>query len=407
MQTMVNRQMTGRTQSSTTGRASFGWGSVLIAAALLVLSLVSGVAQAQSDAYSVEVAVADRGADEQEEAYIAALRRVLLSNSGDKTLLNRDAIREGLRNARDYVTSFSYRMPPAGTVISTETPITDEVRRTGQATQLMMVSFDRDMVRQLIDESAPGRSTDAGDGIPAAAPRSNSALVWLLIQDDGRDIMISDPAAVNVRGRAKEIAGAQGMALVYPAGDDQDRAAVTTEDMLARDLGRIMAASVRYEQDTVLIGTLVRNGSQGWLGDWARLQGDEVKEASFENSSLDEALQDGLLILGSDGGLDESYRYGGSATSDTEALVWVGSVNSIDDYASMMNFFQSLPAVSTVYPKEVTDTSVVFAVLPRSALNDIDSALASQSRLRRTAPPVTNRADALSRRVDLSLEFGG
>ncbi|WP_157736364.1 DUF2066 domain-containing protein [Granulosicoccus antarcticus] len=376
-----------------------------LAAFALVMLTVPGVVLAQNDAYSVEVAVADRGAEEQEHAYQVAFRRVLLNNSGDKTLLNRDDVRAGLKKAEQYVTGYSYRAPPPGTVIESDTPLTDEVRRTGQATQLMLVSFDRESVDLLI-EGEPDNAETAADSETAPLLRTDSALVWLLVQDDGRDIMISDPAAVNVQSRSREIVGAAGISLVFPSGDDEDLAALGLEDLLVGDLDRIRAASARYGQDTILIGTLARNGAQGWTGNWTRLLGDQIQKQDFDTSSLDQALQSGLAILGEEEALDETYRYGGSAIADTEVLVWVGSIDSTANYAAMMKFFEALPEVRTVYPKEVSDTSVVFALLPRSSLPAVESAVVSQSWLRRTAPPVTDVPDSLSRNADLVLEFG-
>jgi len=378
-------------------------GLKVLLSALVVLVVLSSTAQAQSDAYSVEVAVADRGSAEQQDAYQAAFRRVLINNSGDKTLLNRDAIRTGLKEAESYVASFSYRTPPPGTVISNDTPITELVRDTGQATQLMRVSFDRALVRALIDDSAGSQTTQDSEPV---VRRSDTALVWLLIQDAGRDIMISDTAAANVRSRAREIAGAAGISLVFPAGDATDQAAVTAEQLITQDIPGVMDASTRYELDTVLVGTLTRDGARGWQGQWSRLSGQDQQQASIETASLDEALQQGLAILSSDGRLDDSYRYGGAAVSDTEGLVWVGSVNSLSAYSALMNFMASVPTVGTVYPKEISDTSIVFAVLPRSALRDIENAATTLNWLSRTAPPRSESYGSLPGNADLALEVG-
>ena len=375
-------------------------------AVLLAILAFGNVSLAQTDAYSVEVAVADRSAGEQQAAYAAALRRVLLNNSGDKTLLNRDEVRAGLKQAISYVKGFSYRTPPPGTVISTNTPITDLVRQSGQATQLMMVSFDRQLVKGLIDNSAleqAGKTAEQEQ--PVVAFRKDSALVWLLIQDDGRDILISDPAAVNVQSRAREIAGASSLSLVFPTGDDEDLQAVSVDDLLQQNVERIKAASVRYDRDVILIGSLSRSGARGWRGQWLRLLGEEQQQSEFETSSLDAALQEGLSVLTSLAGGDDSYRYGGDAPSDTEALLWVGSIDSTADYADVMNFLESQPSVSTVYPKEVSDTAMVFALLPRSALSQIEAALVDLPWLRRTAVPAVTISGSLSRNADLALEY--
>lgn len=379
-------------------------GRQLLGPCVLSVLLATQLVHAQTDAYTVEVAVADRGADEQQDAYEVAFRRVLLDNSGDKTLLNRDDIRAGLGDAESYVASFSYRTPPAGTVVTSDTPITALVRETGEATQLMLISFDRNRVRELIDSANRTGQPIASSAVPAAS--SDTALVWLLIQDNGRDILIADPEARNIQLRAREIAGAAGKSLVFPVGDEADREALNVNDMLAQDIQRFQAASVRYEQETILIGSLRRNGASGWRGQWVRLAGDAVRQdATFDTVSLDVALQEGLALLIAEGNVDEAYRYGGSAASDTEGLIWVGSLGSLNDYVSVLDFLQTNPAVATVYPKEVSDTAMVFAVLPRSALRDIETAVLSQGWLRRVAPPISSVQNSLAGNADLALDF--
>lgn len=375
-------------------------------APLIFLLLLSAAGHAQTDAYSIEVAVADKSDTEQRDAYQVALRSVLRDTSGDKTVLNRDLVRQALKQAIDYVKGFSYRTPPPGTVISSDTPITESVRQSGQATQLMLISFDRQLVAELIESSAPSQSNTEDQPLPEVALNTDSALLWLLIQDDGRDIRISDPAAVNIQRRAREIAGAAGISLVYPTGDTEDQFALTVDDMLSQDFNKLATASERYSQDMVLSGTLIRRGAQGWRGEWVRLLGTEVQQSSFETASLDEALKEGLQVLNSIAAIDETYRYGGNAQSGTEGLVWVGSLTTTDDYARVINFLQEQPAVSTVYPKEISDTAIVFSIVPRSALSDISAAAANAPWLRRSAPPVVAPVDnSLARNADLALEY--
>jgi len=233
----------------------------------------------------------------------------------------------------------------------------------------------------------------------------NSALVWILIQDEGRDIFISDPVANNVRNRAREIAGAAGISLTYPTGDEEDLALITLDDISAQsfDPDNLAAISQRYAQGTILIGYLSRNGAQGWLGQWNRVIGQDLQQSQFESSSLDQALQQGLSMLSSVAQIDESFRYGGTSTSDTEGLVWVGSLDSTEDYARMMRFFSGISAIGTVYPKEVQSNSMVFSVIPRSALVDIESALSSVGWLQRTSTPLTSDLNSPTSSADLAI----
>jgi len=66
---------------------------------------------------------------------------------------------------------------------------------------------------------------------------------------------------------------------------------------------------------------------------------------------------------------------------------------------------EGIDAVATVYPKEVTDSSMVFAVLPRSAITDVTSAASNVDWLRRTSPPASAVASPLARNAELALDY--
>jgi len=198
------------------------------------------VALAQFDAFSTEVAVADRSRQEQQAAYLVAMRQILLQNSGDKTLLNRDDVRAGLTQAEQFVESFRYRAPEPGTLISTGTPITDQVRRTGEATQLMFVRFDADRVRALIRGNVVAES-DPAAGNPLADVRD--AMVWMLIEDGNRDILVTRESSPTIVLRSREIAGGAGINLTFPSGA-LNTLGVTAEDIRDNELATILSARV-------------------------------------------------------------------------------------------------------------------------------------------------------------------
>ena len=70
-----------------------------------------------------------------------------------------------------------------------------------------------------------------------------------------------------------------------------------------------------------------------------------------------------------------------------------------------MRFLEGVGAVSTVYPKEVAANGMVFSVIPRSALVDIESALFDVAWLQRSAPPLSNNPDSLIGSADLAIEY--
>jgi hypothetical protein len=377
-------------------------------------------AQAQLDAYSVEVAVADRSDEEKQAAYQVAMRRVLLTNSGDKTLLNRDDVRTGLREAVSYVDLFRFRTPAPGTIISQETPVTEAVRLSGEATQLMLVRFDRTRIVELIAGDEAVTATEDAEATGDALVNVSSALVWMLIKDDERDILVAGDEVSNVQQRVREIAGGAGVSLIFPTGDEVDHVALTSDDVRRGDVERIRVASERYARPVILVANLTRNGPRGWSGEWTKLTSmapadgaddteNTLATSRFESDSLDKSLQQGIGWLSPQAAAVAeavpAYQYGGGGLSDTEALVWVGSLASTNGYAEVMRFIESIDSVATVYPKEVTDSSMVFAVLPRSAITDVRAATGKTNWLRQTAPPASAVNSQLARNAELALDY--
>ena len=442
-------------------------------------ALVAPPSRAQSDAFSAEVAVADRGAEERAAAYAEALRRVLLDNAADRTLMNRDDVREALREADAYVETFRFDAPRPGTGIPPGTPVTDAVRRSGEAEGLLLVRFDRARVLALIDggdgvgtggdaagraDAAPGAGPAAlagslsgplsGPGAERAFDGVGSVLVWLLVEDGERVVRGDDPAARKVRERLREIAGGAGVSIAFGDAGDLD-----LEALRALDVEAVRAASLRYATDAVLAARLARGvdapdgagdvsggvssvpadagavrddvGSgaapgaagidlrdrlprpapdpdAGWRGEWLKATvpdapaggtSDDPEAGSAPRAvalrtlttsrRLDDALRDGLgwLLPELASGAGATYAYGGGGDA-TEGLVWVGSLDSVAEYARVMALFESVGGVDSVYPRTVADGAGVFAVRPRRALDAIVAAAAGTGWLRRGAPPL-------------------
>ncbi len=374
----------------------------LLFISFMLLGLSSGV-RAQS-AYQLEVAVADKSESEQKQAYQVAMRRVLLNNSPDKTLLNRDDVRSGINNAESYVESFSYRSPEPGTVISRSTPITDLVRRTGEATQLMLVAFNPARIQDLIRRQKNKNDDDQTPAEPVSKLANvRSALAWILVQDGRSDVLVGGSVGASVMQRAREVAGGSGISLSFPNGDQADIDALSADQLRARDAQSIQNAAQRYSIPVTISAYLARKRSRGWIGLWSKVAGDEVEHQEFEAETLDDMISVGIAWLQPGAaGANSEYEYGGAAQAHTEGLVWVSSVSATADYAKMMRFLNSIDSVVTVFPKEIASGGTLFAVIPRSALNAIAANAASLNWLRRASPPA---GGGLSAQAELAFDY--
>ncbi len=379
-----------------------------VAALAAALSLTAGPAQAQLDAYSIQVAVLDRSDEEQQDAYQLGMRSVLLRNSGDKTLLNRDEVRAGLRQADSYVEAFRYDTPEPGTVISRDTPLTDRVRSTGKATQLMLIQFNRELIDGLI-RPAKRPEPEPQEGVDPFN-RVSAALMWLMVEDGDQQMLISAARGQNVMERAREIAGGAGIILNFPAGDTKDEQALRAEDIKTAAADRVAAAAGRYAQPLTLAAHVSRTLTGNWEGVWMKVAAGQQQNQAFSSTSLDTALQQGIAWLGQNAGGTSSapstFRSSSSANaSSAEGLVWVSPLRTTQSYAQVMRFLTGLDGVDVAYPKEVLSGGVVFAIMPRGAVPIVANAANSQDWIRQSTTPSSASESRFADGITAALEY--
>lgn len=394
--------------------------AVLFVVLFIALAVNAGLAQAQMDAYSIQVAVSDRSDTELQNANLIGMRTVLLANSGDKTLLNRDDVRAGLDQADTYVTSFRYDAPAPGTVIPAGTPVTDSVRSTGKATQLIFIQFNRELINKLIrptsdDESEPESGTELEPGAEseeAIDPFSNvsSALMWLIVEDGTNQMLIGAANGQNVMERAREIAGGFGLSLSFPAGDDTDVQAVNIDDIKTAALDKVSNAAARYAQRVTLAAHLSRTRTGNWEGVWLKVAAGQQQNQAFVSRTLDEALQNGIAWLKSQSvepvTVQDNFQSNLTANSSSaEGLVWVSPLRTTQNYAQVMSFLTAIDGVSVAYPKEVLDGGVVFAIVPRSAVPTISSAASSYDWIQQAATPSSANESQYAGSISAAFEY--
>lgn len=389
---------------------------VLFMVSITTLAMSAGLARAQMDAYSIQVAVSDRSDAELQNANLIGMRTVLLSNSGDKTLLNRDDVRAGLDQADTYVTSFRYDAPAPGTVIPAGTPVTDSVRSTGKATQLILIQFNRELINELIrptsDDEAETEPEPGADSEEVVDPFINisSALMWLIVEDDNKQMLIGAANGQNVMERAREIAGGSGLSLSFPAGDNTDIQALNADDIKTASLDKVGNAAARYAQPVTLAAHLSRTRTGAWEGVWLKVAAGQQQNQAFVNRNLDEALQSGIAWLSSQSvepvPVQESFQSKLTAnTSSAEGLVWVSPLRTTQHYAQVMSFLTAIDGVSVAYPKEVLDGGVVFAIVPRSAVPRIASAASSQNWIQQAAAPSSANESQFAGAISAAFEY--
>ncbi|MBX2825318.1 MAG: DUF2066 domain-containing protein [Gammaproteobacteria bacterium] len=341
----------------------------------------------------VEVAINGRTAEEESSAYGVGLRIVLLRYSNRTNPLPQDAIRRAVADATAYVQDQHLRVPGGSDRITRQTPLTPRVRETAEATHLLSIRYSLDAINQFIasqmdEETLPSENTVT----------SNSALVWLLVEDGNRKLIVGGGTGSNVMERAREIGGGVGQQLVFPILDEQDRQALSVQDILEGNQQKIAAASARYREPVVLTGILNRSRGRNWTNSWSRYDNGTIADTSGEANSLDQALQQGIRWLA---GVEATgaAQGGFASASKDEGLIWVSDVDTVAGYSQLMAMIDNVEG-ALVYLKGLSAGNIQIAVTPRSAVGDVARLLLNNKRVQSAAvTPATGgqRPDAVLR----------
>ncbi len=266
----------------------------------------------------------------------------------------------------------------------------------------MKVRFDRNRITEVIRGRPQNRAQNAGTG--SQAVQFQSALVWMVIRDNGRDLLMGGSNGSKVMQRSREIAGGKGVVLSFPAGDAADVSALGGEPYtLTPDV--VLPASLRYVAPAIITADIRRKQPVGWMGEWQRLANDQVATESFEANTLDELLSLGLTWMAPQQSTNvvASTIASPSAPLASESTIWFNGVQSTKDYAQLMKTVSDIGGVRSVYAKELREQGIVIAIQPRIALGQVRARLAQMPRLRETAAPVFNDRARLS--VDAAYEL--
>ncbi len=274
--------------------------------------------------YQAEARIADKREQTRRQAIATALKIVLVKLTGDRRAALKPELRGIVSKAGSYVQQFSYRQ---GREIDADT---------GRAVPQLMLTVSFDEATLSHDLRLAGVNL-WGNERPAV-------LLWLLVQQDNKRLMASleqTPAVLEILYRRAE---QRGISLLFPLMDLQDGRAVQPGDILGGFTESILIAAERYQPDIVLIGHVNSPSAGLWQADWTAHAADgEVSGWHTKADLLALVLDEGLDVLVDS--LAVKYMADGGLS---EFRLFVNQVASVDDYASVLHYLESLSAIKTV-----------------------------------------------------------
>lgn len=302
--------------------------------------------------YEAEVPVPDKEQATRKVGLGTALLGVLVKVSGKRSPDLDPQVNAAVRNPSRYVQQFRYDS-------------SFEQDKSGQPVQKLSLwaRFDPGEVDSLL------RST----GLPVWGRTRPAVLVWLGVEMDAARELVG---AEDVSGLAETLyqsADQRGIPLLLPLLDLEDRARLSTSDVWAGFDDSILAASRRYQSETVLVGRVYQVLPTVWEARWRLFLDQAPYDFTSQGDSVALALEEGLGEV-ADLIARRFARVGAVGDQSLVSLV-VSDVNTLPDYARTLRYLESLDGVSSVNPTEVIAGSVSFRLESRGGADALQQVI--------------------------------
>lgn len=143
----------------------------------------------------------------------------------------------------------------------------------------------------------------------------------------------------------------RGLPLVIPLFDLEDQARVRISDVWGEFTDRLVAASARYRSDVVLLGRAQKVLPSLWEVRWNLVTGQRSERWSTQADVLLIALDEGIDRTADL--LAKQFAYVQQADASGFLDMVVADVRSLEDYAKVLNYLQSLDMVEGVQTTRV------------------------------------------------------
>ncbi len=301
-------------------------------ALLLSLQAESACAVELEGLYEAEVPVAGQQLGERERALQAALAQVLVKVSGQRSVVHNAGVTEALKTPSQYVQQYRYRDLP---------PDANSPMDTGRPSQVLWSQFDRVAVNRLLKEQ----------GLPIWGKARPAIVAWLAVETGGRRAMAGSEDTDDISTALQTRAVQRGLPLVIPLFDLEDQARVRISDVWGEFTDRLVAASARYRSDVVLLGRAQKVLPSLWEVRWNLVTGQRSERWSTQADVLLIALDEGIDRTADL--LAKQFAYVQQADASGFLDMVVADVRSLEDYAKVLNYLQSLDMVEGVQTTRV------------------------------------------------------
>jgi uncharacterized protein len=328
--------------------------------------------------YEAEAQVFSQKRSERAAAMVVALAEVLVKVSGQRDAALQKGVAKAIRRPARFLQQYQYR------ALSAEL----REQRLKEALLSGSVGGEPQNVYFRFDKAAVD-TVLRNNNLPVWGATRPATLVWLAVEDESQRYLLSSGALQATESLLKQEAQRRGLALLLPLMDLQDQRNLTFADVWGGFKTPIMQASARYHAESILVGRMSRTVDNEWQAQWTLIENAQAQSWSAEGVLATEVIDEGVA-----GAVELlAARYAPVVGAQAGLLpMTVMEVRSLQDYARVSRYLQSLQQVKQVQVAQVDGDQVLFELDVEGSPEAVAQTIALGSILRRQQD--TERADA-------------
>ena len=374
------------------------WKAVVITVLLVLMGSASSVLRAADveSLYETEVRVFSQSAAERQEALRTALAEVMVKVTGQRTAPATLGLAGAFKRVDQFVQQYRYRLlvesklmplpvpPPAvaparpGGALPPPPPASTPIATKEQA---LWVSFDSAAVNKVLRQA----------GLPLWGRSRPVTLVVLAVEDLSNRYLLLADSGTALQTIMETRAWWRGLPLVLPQRAEAE-GGIRFLEAWNNSQEPLLRAAAHERADATLLGRMTPQGAT-WRVRWTLFQ---VGETAVQWESAGDSTLN-VLEAGIDGAADALGKRFAQLLSDKASnivLITVTDIVTLDHYAKVLSYLQSLDEVAEVTVSQMQANNVTYRVAARSTTQTLSRTIALSKKL---SPIVTTAiADPLS-----------
>lgn len=352
--------------------------STIILPMLAILPVLPVNADIVRHLYEAEAPVEGQSREERAYAIREALKEVLVRISGRESA-SALALDESLvPKPTSLVQQFRYKKFAEDEVI----PAAPDGAK--PYTQKLWLRFTEKAIAALLREQ----------GLPVWGKTRPATLLWLAVDDQKQRILIGNSSPNESREHIEREAKKRGLPFRLPLLDLTDQLKLQVTDVWGNFEETILAASMRYQTEGILVGRVYLNFSNTWHTRWTLyLSGQRHDWETSNSASLSAAITEGISVASET--LSLQFTQVNYAQSNDRIMLKVKNIDSLAAYNKTLKYLNSLTAISEVQVYQVNNDNILFELKGRSGRIGVTQAIAlGHTLVPETSEPVVMEKDS-------------